>query len=97
MRESRKTRSVARRGPLSRLAQVFAGPAEGGPIEVGTSLDHGRALGELRGDSKGAIFVEYVALLCLVSVGGAAAVVTLGAPLVALARFAQLIVGLPIP
>jgi Flp pilus assembly pilin Flp len=55
------------------------------------------SFGQLVRDSRGAIFVEYVALLTLVTVGGAAAVVTLGAPLVALARFTQLLVGLPIP
>lgn len=88
MTSSGKTRKIARRGPLSRL---FSGPIEG--RVVGGQ----RSLGELDGDTRGAIFVEYVALLCLVSVGGAAAVVTLGAPLVALARFTQLVVGLPIP
>jgi hypothetical protein len=86
---SGKTRKVAR-GPLSRLAQLFGGPSEGAALTM-------RDVGELGSDSRGAIFVEYVALLCLVSVGGAAAVVVLGAPLVALARFTQLVVGLPIP
>lgn len=92
MMESRKTRKIARRGPLSRLAQLFKGPVEG----IGGAA-RARDLGELGGDSQGAIFVEYVALLLLVSVGGAAAIVTLGAPLVALGRFTQLVVGLPIP
>jgi hypothetical protein len=84
-----KTRKIARKGPLSRL---FAQPLEGG-----VSAIQRRELGELGSDNKGAIFVEYVALLCLVAVGGAAAIVTLGAPLVALARFTQLMIGLPIP
>lgn len=93
MKESRKTRKVAPRGPLARLLGQLAR----GPVEGVTAGDGVRDLGDLRGDSRGAIFVEYVALLLLVSVGGAAAVVALGAPLVALARFTTLVVGLPIP
>ena len=93
-----KTRTIARKGPLSRLfARLGYATGEGfatGEGQVGIAT---RGIGEVGGDSRGAIFVEYVALLCLVSVGGAAAVVVLGAPLVALARFTQLVVGLPIP
>jgi hypothetical protein len=88
-----KTRKIARKGPLTRLFERL-GYGVGGEGRVGLAT---RSLGEVRGDSRGAIFVEYVALLCLVSVGGAAAVVVLGAPLVALSRFTQLVVGLPIP
>lgn len=47
--------------------------------------------------TKGVVFVEYVALLTLVTVTGAVAVVGLGVPLMRLYRFAQVMVALPIP
>jgi hypothetical protein len=43
------------------------------------------------------MFVEYLTLICVVILGGSAAVVSLGQPLVHLYRVAQLVVGLPIP
>jgi hypothetical protein len=52
---------------------------------------------ELVGETRGAMFVEYLTLICVVILGGSAAVVSLGQPLVHLYRVAQLIVGLPIP
>ena len=45
----------------------------------------------------GVVFVEYVALLLLVTVIGAVAVVGLGIPLLKLYRFAQMILSLPVP
>ena len=47
--------------------------------------------------TRGVVFVEYVALLLLVTIIGAGAVVTLGVPLVNLFRYQQLILSLPIP
>jgi len=47
--------------------------------------------------TRGAAFVEYVILLCLVVVGGSAALYSLGLPLVRMARFSQFVLGLPIP
>jgi hypothetical protein len=47
--------------------------------------------------TKGAAFVEYVILLCLVVVGGSTALYSLGLPLVRMARFSQFVLGLPIP
>jgi hypothetical protein len=47
--------------------------------------------------TRGVVFVEYVALLLLVTIIGAGAVVTLGIPLVNLFRYQQLILSLPIP
>lgn len=52
---------------------------------------------ELARSKKGVVFVEYVALLSLVTVMGAVAVVGLGVPLLKLYRFAQMIISLPIP
>jgi hypothetical protein len=46
---------------------------------------------------KGVVFVEYVALLTLVTVLGSIAVVGLGIPLLTLYRYAQMILSLPIP
>jgi len=53
-------------------------------------------LRELEG-TRGVVFVEYVALLLLVTVTGAGAVAALGMPLVNLFRFQQLVLSLPIP
>lgn len=47
--------------------------------------------------TKGAAFVEYVILLCLVVVGGSTALYSLGLPLVRMARFSQFVLGLPVP
>lgn len=52
---------------------------------------------ELASSSSGVVFVEYVALLTLVTVSGAVAVVGLGVPLLKLYRFAQMVLSLPIP
>ena len=52
---------------------------------------------ELVRETRGAMFVEYLTLICVVILGGSAAVVSLGQPLVHLYRVAQLVVGLPIP
>lgn len=45
----------------------------------------------------GVVFVEYVALLTLVTVIGAMAVVGLGIPLLKLYRFTQMVLSLPVP
>lgn len=50
----------------------------------------------LRG-TRGVVFVEYVALLLLVTIIGAGAVAALGLPLVNLFRYQQLVLSLPIP
>ena len=52
---------------------------------------------ELLSSTSGVVFVEYVALLTLVTVIGAVAVVGLGIPLLKLYRFAQMVLSLPIP
>ncbi|MBT8492176.1 MAG: hypothetical protein KJO07_03880 [Deltaproteobacteria bacterium] len=46
---------------------------------------------------KGAISVEYIALLSLVTLIGAASVVGLGIPLLKLFRYAETIIALPMP
>lgn len=51
----------------------------------------------LMSSASGVVFVEYVALLLLVTVIGAVAVVGLGVPLLKLYRFAQMILSLPVP
>ena len=55
-----------------------------------------RELSEL-GSTRGVVFVEYVALLLLVTIIGAAAVLALGVPLVHLFRYQQIVLSLPIP
>lgn len=98
MTTSRKTRRTQSEGLTARIARWFDGTDRVEAVEGQDGLPNKDAsFADLVRDSRGAIFVEYVALLTLVTVGGAAAVVTLGAPLVALARFTQLFVGLPIP
>ncbi len=47
--------------------------------------------------TRGVVFVEYVALLLLVTIIGAGAVAALGLPLVNLFRYQQLVLSLPIP
>jgi hypothetical protein len=47
--------------------------------------------------TRGVAFVEYVILLCVVVLGGATALYSLGLPLVRMARFSQFVLGLPIP
>lgn len=48
-------------------------------------------------DKKGAAYVEYLALLTLVTLVGAGAVAALGIPLLRLYRFAEVILLLPAP
>lgn len=72
-------------------ALEIAGSAEGG-----FSRPADAELSALKG-TRGVVFVEYVALLLLVTIIGAGAVVTLGIPLVNLFRYQQLILSLPIP
>lgn len=61
------------------------------------SRTHSPSSKELVSSSSGVVFVEYVALLTLVTVIGAVAVVGLGIPLLKLYRFAQMVLSLPIP
>ncbi|MCX7808578.1 MAG: hypothetical protein N2515_08215 [Deltaproteobacteria bacterium] len=58
------------------------------------SLAHPSSLGS---STQGIAFTEYVVLLTLVTVGGAVGLYSLGVPLFRMARFAEFIVGLPIP
>ncbi len=51
----------------------------------------------LRDDTTGAIFVEYLTLASMVTIGGAAAVVSLGTPLLNLYDYVELVILLPIP
>jgi len=51
----------------------------------------------LLSDESGVAMVEYVTLLCLVTLIGAVAVASLGVPLIQLFRFAQTILALPLP
>jgi Flp pilus assembly pilin Flp len=48
-------------------------------------------------DQRGAAYVEYLALLTLVTLVGAGAVAALGIPLLRLYRFAEVILLLPAP
>lgn len=69
---------------------VVATPAEG------IVVPGDRELSDLR-STRGVVFVEYVALLLLVTIVGAASVVALGVPLMHLFRYQQLMLSLPIP
>lgn len=76
-----------------------ANPSTGEPIEGGLdlALDPGDDfVTRLRGTG-GVVFVEYVALLTLVTVIGSGAVVALGIPLLNLFRYQELMLSLPIP
>lgn len=80
----------------TRHAAVVAAPSEGNVEGSGFVRPLGREVGEL-GETRGVVFVEYVALLTLVTIAGAAAVLSLGMPLVNLFSFQQLILSLPFP
>lgn len=74
---------------------VAEGPAR--PLNLMKRFTFVKGASELGGETRGAIFVEYLTVLCVVILGGSAAVVSLGQPLVHLYRVAQLVVGLPVP
>jgi Flp pilus assembly pilin Flp len=48
-------------------------------------------------DTRGASYVEYVTLVSLVTIAGAAAVGGLGVPMLRLFRYVQMMLALPIP
>jgi len=54
-------------------------------------------MAELVHGEGGVAMVEYVTLLCLVTLLGAATVVALGVPLMQLFRYVQMIIAMPIP
>lgn len=85
------TTTKTRRAAKTAKAAVAEGPS----AIVSAKVTKGMA--ELMGETRGAAFVEYLTLICVVILGGSAAVVSLGGPLVHLYRVAQLVVGLPIP
>lgn len=78
---------TSKRAKLS-VAEPVVGPTGADPNETG----HGSITG-----TRGVVFVEYVALLLLVTIGGAVAVLSIGIPLVTLYRYQQLLLSLPIP
>lgn len=53
--------------------------------------------GTLPTNEVGVATVEYIILVCLVSLVGAVAVAGLGVPLLESYRYSQLIIGLPVP
>lgn len=83
------TNSKTRNGSKAELAIVSEGPS--------AALTTSKGFVELATDARGAMFVEYLTLVCVVILGGSAAVVSCGQPLVHLFRVVQLVVGLPIP
>ena len=56
-----------------------------------------RWFGRLLRETEGAIFVEYTTLLVLVTLGAAAATVSLGLPLLRYYRYVQMIIAVPFP
>jgi Flp pilus assembly pilin Flp len=52
---------------------------------------------QLRGDERGAVYVEYLVVASMVTITGAAAVVTLGVPLYNLYRYVEMMILLPVP
>ena len=48
-------------------------------------------------DERGAVYVEYLVIASLVTITGAAAVVTLGVPLYNLFRYVEMMILLPVP
>jgi hypothetical protein len=64
--------------------------------EGGFKAPNAQDASQLKG-TRGVVFVEYVALLLLVTIIGAGAVLSLGVPLTNLFRFQQVVLSLPIP
>ena len=56
-----------------------------------------RANEDLRADERGAAYVEYLVVATLVTIVGAAAVITLGVPLYGLYRYVEMTILLPVP
>ena len=54
-------------------------------------------LQSLMRDERGVVMTEYIVLVVFVTLGGAAAVVSLGVPLYQYYRYVQLVISLPIP
>lgn len=54
-------------------------------------------MGPMVRDSRGSAYVEYLTLLAVVTLAGAAAIAALGLPLLRLFRYAELLIALPIP
>jgi hypothetical protein len=84
-----KTRSARRAAKATRKI-IAEGPAA--PVKAAEN-----GADELAKQTRGSVFVEYLALLCLVTLGGSAALVSLGAPLIHYYRVTQLVLGLAIP
>ena len=84
------TNTKTRKAAKAEKAIVTEGPA----APMTATL---KGVSELGRETRGAIFVEYLTLICAVILGGSAAVISLGQPLVHLYRVAQLVIGLPIP
>ena len=84
-----KTRSGRAAARAKRAATVE------GPMAPVRSAENGGA--ELVGQTRGSIYVEYIAILVLVTLGGMAALISLGTPLVHYYRVTQLVLGLPVP
>ncbi len=89
------TMTKTRSGVRASAETVAEGP--GAPLNLMKRLRFVKGASELGSETRGAIFVEYLTLICVVILGGSAAVVSLGQPLVHLYRVAQLVVGLPVP
>jgi len=56
-----------------------------------------RGTHELANDERGAVYVEYLVVASMVTITGAAAVVTLGVPLYNLFRYVEMMILLPVP
>lgn len=77
------------------MARVREGkPVDAEPTHRDIANVHGRSL---RGDDRGAVTVEYVVLLALVTMGAATAVVGLGIPLLQLYRYTHDLLAMPLP
>ena len=96
----RAVSSVAQKVVLNRAAQRSMADIRQDMLEHLMRLageSHERTAKTLASSQSGVVFVEYVALLTLVTVIGSVSVVGLGIPLLRLFRFAQMVLSLPIP
>ncbi|MCB9633214.1 MAG: hypothetical protein H6721_13920 [Sandaracinus sp.] len=63
----------------------------------GRERARGKQARELGSDERGAVYVEYLVVASMVTITGAAAVVTLGVPLYNLFRYVEMMILLPVP
>lgn len=72
-------------------------PSETPAVQSASGVAAPAAQSSLVKEEGGVVMVEYVTLLCFVTLTGAATVMALGVPLMQLFRYVQMVIAMPIP